>query len=807
MKRQKHLSQAAGTAAILLGLLVLAGWTWNVSTLKTVLPGLVSMKVNAAVCFVLAGVSLLLHAVAQSLALSPQSTPAPPKKPGAGDGSLPRLLWVQMAARVLAFVVLGVALATLAEYLFEVNLGLDTLLFPASARAENIPLPGRMSSATALDFVLLGAALGGLDFTVRQPRFWPAQYLTLISVIVTMLDLIGCFYGVENLYEIVPYATIGLHTVMGFWFLCLGILFLRPGEGLTAVFIGSQPGALVARRLLPAVILLPLFVGWLRVKGERAGLYGLGFGTALFATILIVVFAILVWWAARALNRIEEERQAGAEALLRSNAILDGIISSAIDAVISMDAQRRVVLFNPAAERMFGLPAKEAVGSRIDRFIPERFRAVHEGHLIQFAQAGTTTRRMGAQATISGVRANGREFPIEASISQVDVGGEKLFTVILRDISERRRAEEEVLESRHQERARRIELEALMQAVPAIVWIAHDPECRVFTGNKLGLEVLRLQGKADLSKTAPLFERPSHFQILKNGQPVPDEELPMQVAGRTGQPVMGQEVEIRHADGTTRSLFGNAVPLLNDSGAVRGVMATFVDITEVKQGQEKLRALAARLQAVREEERAAVAREIHDVLAQDLTRIKLDIAWLDRRLAQAPEDPKVGALRDKLRVMVELTDNSIQSVQKIATELRPVVLDTLGLCAAIEWQLADFETRSGIKCVASLPERDLALASEPSTAIFRILQESLTNVIRHAAATRVQIELRREDGRVNLTVSDNGRGIEAAQLNDPRSVGLLSMRERAELLGGQCQITGQPGLGTTIEAWVPYRSA
>jgi PAS domain S-box-containing protein len=807
MMRQKHLSQAAGALVILLGLLVLAGWIWNLEGLKSLMPGIVSMKANSAVCFVLAGVALLLHAVSQSLALSPESTLAYSTGGKAAGRSLPQMLLVQIAARVLAFVVLGVALVTLAEYLFDLNLGLDTWLFPASARAEITPMPGRMSSATALDFVLLGAALGGLDFTVRQPRFWPAQYLTLITVVVTMLAFIGYVYGVENLYEIVPYSTIGLHTVIGSWLLCLGILFLRPDEGLTVVFVGSKPGALVARRLLPAVILLPLVVGWLGVKGERLGLYGLGFGSAFFATTLMVAFASLVWWAARELNRIEDERQVGAEALRRSNATLDGIISSALDAVISMDAQRRVVLFNPAAERMFGLLAEEAKGSSMDRFIPERFRAFLQEHVMDFAQTGATTRRMGTLATVSGLRSNGKEFPIEASISQVDVGGEKLFTVILRDITERRQAEEEVLESRQQERARRIELEALMEAVPAVVWIANDPECRLITGNKFGLEVLRAQGNANLSMTAPSSERPSHFQVLQNGQPVPDKELPMQVAGRTGQPVLGQQLEIRHADGTARWLFGNVVPLRSDSGEVRGVMATFLDITEVTQVQEKLRALAARLQAVREEERASVAREIHDVLAQDLTRLKMDIAWLDRRLAQAPEDPKVGTLRDKLRVMVELTDSAIQSVQKIATELRPIVLDSLGLCAAIEWQLADFESRSGIKCVASLPEQELSLAREHSTAIFRILQESLTNVARHAAATRVQIELRREDGRVTLTVSDNGRGIDAAQLNDPRSVGLLSMRERAELLGGQCHINGQAGLGTTVEAWVPNQKA
>jgi signal transduction histidine kinase len=222
--------------------------------------------------------------------------------------------------------------------------------------------------------------------------------------------------------------------------------------------------------------------------------------------------------------------------------------------------------------------------------------------------------------------------------------------------------------------------------------------------------------------------------------------------------------------------------------------------------RENLRALAARLQAVREEERTRVAREIHDVLAQELTRLKMDIAWLNRHLGQPAEDRKEPQhLRQKLAGMSELTDAAITSVQKIATELRPVVLDSLGLCAAIEWQARDFEGRTGIECRATVPELDQPLERDRSTALFRILQESLTNVARHAEATRVEIDLSCEDGWVSLTVRDNGRGIRAGELSDPRSVGLLGMRERAALLGGECHIRNSAPGGTLVEARLPLQ--
>jgi PAS domain S-box-containing protein len=232
------------------------------------------------------------------------------------------------------------------------------------------------------------------------------------------------------------------------------------------------------------------------------------------------------------------------------------------------------------------------------------------------------------------------------------------------------------------------------------------------------------------------------------------------------------------------------------------------DITERKRAEEQLqrsfkqlRDLTARLQSVREEERARVAREIHDELGQALTAIKIDLASVIRALRT---DQRVEL--EKAESILRLVDQTILSVRRIATELRPGILDDLGLVAALEWAAEEFQARTGTKCQLDLPEDDIVTDQERTTAIFRIFQETLTNVTRHAEATRVDVRLSREDDNIVLEVRDNGRGIAERQLSSGRSLGILGMRERALLLGGELTIGGQAGKGTTVKLRIPSQS-
>jgi len=218
----------------------------------------------------------------------------------------------------------------------------------------------------------------------------------------------------------------------------------------------------------------------------------------------------------------------------------------------------------------------------------------------------------------------------------------------------------------------------------------------------------------------------------------------------------------------------------------------------LRNSEENLRALAARLQSVREEESIRIAREIHDELGQALTGLKMDLTWVAKKL---PPDQKT--LVAKTESMFGLIDATIQSVRKIATRLRPEVLDELGLGPAIEWQAKEFQKRSGIRCKLSLPADAPPLDRERATAAFRIFQELLTNIARHANATRIDVAMRADSDVLLLQVEDNGKGIDGAATFSSKSLGLMGMRERVLPFGGEIEITGAQGLGTKVKVSIP----
>lgn len=350
---------------------------------------------------------------------------------------------------------------------------------------------------------------------------------------------------------------------------------------------------------------------------------------------------------------------------LESEARLNGIVQSAMDGIITVDQDQHIVLFNGAAERLFGCTADEAIGGSLDRFIPERFRDAHRRHVERFVASGQTARRMGDGMALFALRADGTEFPVDGSISRVTVAGRTLLTVILRDTSERRRAAEEIARS--------------------------------------------------------------------------------------------------HAE---------------------------------------LRGLAAGMHEVREAERTRIARELHDELGQALTALKMDLEALEARIPRGQAD-----LFERTAAMRGLLDFTFATTRRLSADLRPLVLDDLGLAAAAEWLVHGLIKRAKLDCDVHIDPSLADLGEPQATVLFRVLQESLTNVARHSNATSVEIRLERDADHAVLTVRDDGTGMEAGAQAKPRSFGLRGIRERVLVLGGEVELTSRPGEGTTLRARVPLPPA
>ncbi|OLL31132.1 hypothetical protein BTH42_13035 [Burkholderia sp. SRS-W-2-2016] len=388
------------------------------------------------------------------------------------------------------------------------------------------------------------------------------------------------------------------------------------------------------------------------------------------------LLAALVWLAAA--SRVLADPR-------RAEARMMAIIRSSMEAIITIDDSQNIVFFNPAAERMFGVGAAEAIGTPLARFVPLRFRSAHAAHVAKFGVTGIADTRMGGQRVLPGLRANGEEFPLEASISQTGEDAGKLYTVMLRDVTAR--------------------------------------------------------------------------------------------------------VEAEHA---------------------------------LQQSREELRQLSANLQNVREAEQRRIARELHDDLGQQLAALKMDLATLEQTLCERGAARAGSAARSmaattaattagvaaQLRGMHGVIDSTVASLRRIAADLRPVMLDDLGLVAALDWLANDFTRRYGIEVARRIEPLDAAYSRQRATALFRIVQEALNNVARHADASAVELTLDTRGPDCMLRIADNGRGACRPPPGDTRHkpFGLIGVRERAHTLGGSVRIDTADNAGFAVTVTFPLQS-
>ena len=513
-------------------------------------------------------------------------------------------------------------------------------------------------------------------------------------------------------------------------------------------------------------------------------------GAVIIADMVVIGLAVLV--AAREVLQADTRTEA-------SKAQLEAIVDSAMDAIITVDEAQNIVLFNRAAEQIFRCPRGEALGASLDRFIPPRFRAMHRGHIEHFARTGVTSRKMGDVTTLWALRPDsGEEFPIEASISQAGSAGRRYFTVILRDITLRKQAEADAERARGALGEAQRRLGAIVDsAMDAVITV--DDEQKIVLFNRAAEQVFRVRREEMLGTALdrllpPRFRGAHHGHIEGFGhtgvtsrrmgdittlwalRPGTDEEFPIEASISQATEAGQRYYTVILRDITVRKQAEDAL----------------------KESQRELRELSARVQEAREEEKAHIARELHDELGQLLTALKMDLGWLRGRLA----DPELQA---RAAEMGALLDQTVGATRRISADLRPLMLDDLGLADAASWLVDDFAKRSGVACRIDVPAELPPTSKAVGTAVYRAIQESLTNIGRHANARSAWVMVAVEDGAIEVEVEDDGRGIAPEDLAKARSLGLKGMRERIAYLGGSLDIARAPRGGTRLRMRVPLR--
>jgi PAS domain S-box-containing protein len=481
-------------------------------------------------------------------------------------------------------------------------------------------------------------------------------------------------------------------------------------------------------------------------------------------------------------------------------------IEKAIDCVHIVDLDGRIIYSNRASEEMYGYSANELVGRHVDELNSDNEigRTVIIPSLKQNGKwSGELVRR----------KKDGQEFPVWLSASIVrDEHGEPLAMLgLIRDITDRKCAEEVLRTALARAQEEKARSEAIIAAIG-------DQMVILDAGFKI------LYENAHAVNTIGSHVGEICYQAYERREAV-CEDCPVALSFRDGQIHRGERIA-KSIDGTLH-LDICAAPLKDASGNITAVIEIIRDISIMKQAEEKLRKsheelerlvkertaeltilsiqlrnLSTYLQEAREKERTLIAREIHDELGQSLTALKMDLSLLTRRLPKGE-----NKVLEKAESMAALIETTIQSVKRISTELRPGILDHLGLTAALDWQASEFKKRTGITCdVVSEPD-EIVVDRDRTTTVFRIFQETLTNIARHANASKVDVLLKQEEKELVLQVKDNGDGITMEQLSDAGSLGLIGMRERVHYWGGSLAITGTRNEGTTVDARIPLGAA
>ncbi len=721
-------------------------------------------------------------------------------------------LWLQFVEPSTAFrkkiyrratLAMGLATVSVALFFFLQALAITetaAMLVTSSRLAPQVVMP----HLAALDFILLGSAFA-LPDTGKHDQVLSVQLLAGGSFVFGLLGILAFALGNGAFSGGLPIEALLL--IM----LSLGVLFLHPDRGVVAELFTGLSGGVMARRLLPIAIVIPVVLDWWRYEAERLGLLSSETGTMLMVMMAIILLLYEVIVTAQLLNRADEGRRRTEEALAEANENLEAkvlvrsgelnkanerlrmelaerkraeeklrqserqlrlIVDQIPAAVWTADPNLCILSASGAGLGAANLRPEELVGKTVPEFL---------------GTADENSKPLAAhRAALRGnpqsyeIELAGRSFATHLEPLHDEIGKISGIIAVALDITEEKRAQDSVAK-----------LAAIVESSQdAIMGTSLDG---IFTSWNQGAE--QMYGY----KEEEVLGRPVSITVLPNRMKEVTQTFEKVRRGERVPPF--ETVRVRK-DGRLIDVSLAVSPVKSPSGKIVGVSSIAHDIGDLKRVERELRKLSGRLLKMQDEERRYIARELHDGAIQGLAASVINLSMIKESTELSPESAK--ALEEALK----LTGNAVREIRTFSYLLHPPLLDVTGLASALRWYVEGYSRRAGIKVDLDLQESENPIGKEVELALFRIVQESLANIHRHSGGREAMIRLQRTEEGLTLIVSDNGHGMDAQTLEKLRSegaplgVGVAGMKERLRQLGGQLEISSSRS-GTVVSATVP----
>lgn len=769
--KMTRMSFFLNTAVMIIALLVLVGWISDSELLIRPLPGFAAMNPISALCLLLASVSFIL--LFNSI------------------NNLP----LRYTGYSIAAIIIIVGGLKIVDSIFQKNIKIDYLLF--SDKIDNLNndptglFSNNMAINTAISLVLTGFCLLLVHTKTFRGRL-PGQLVALLIAFASFLSILIYLYRVPDFTGQLMHFPMAIHTALCFLFLSGACLFAHPGEGIMKDFTSPYTGSIMARILVPVAVLIPVVLGFIRLQATWNRNITPELGVSLLVLSIILVFLAFIRYSISVLNHKDYQRELAETALRKSKERIQELFDSAPDAAVIVNEKGIIQMVNDQAEILFDYKKQELIGQAVELLLPAVLKEKHVKHRQEFMK-DPHTRPMGVGLELEAVKKSGNNIPVEISLSPLHTEQGIMISASIRDVSERKKLQQQLKkfneELEKQVEIKTVEIRESEEKFRTLIerisdgFLALDKNWRyTYTNKKIGE-----------------LTRRDHLSLIgKNVW----EEFPEAVGSDTYKAflkAMEDQQYFTHTD------YHAPLDLWQENHiypSPDGLSVFIRDITERKKAEEEmnrandeLRRLSSYLQSIREEERIHIAREIHDELGQQLTGLKMYV----HHLYTHPEEDQKARSKE----IIELIDQIVHSVRRISSNLRPPILDDLGLVPALEWQSQEVEKRSAIKVTF---ESELFLLDLPvniSTGLFRIYQEALNNAVKHANAKNIHSKLELNDDRLILEISDDGKGIDWEKQKEKKTFGLLGIRERTHIMNGKIEMASESGKGTRLIIVVP----